>query len=38
QIGMLAHANSIAVVAESVEHVPAGTPLTVMRLDVDHGV
>lgn len=37
QIGMLAHANSIAVVAESVEHVPAGTPLTVMRLDVDHG-
>ena len=35
--GWLAHANAIAVVPEEVEHVPANSTVTVMRLDTDHG-
>ena len=37
QVGVLAHANAIAVVPEEVEHVPANSTVTVMRLDTDHG-
>ena len=36
QVGVLAQATGLAVVPESLAHVPAGTTVQVIRLDVDH--
>lgn len=35
QVGVLAHSSGLAVVPEEVKHVPAGSMVTVMRLDLD---